>query len=60
VVPKPGKQINQEELQQFCRQQLAGYKIPRVVYELAQLPRNASGKVLKYQLRQNYQGAPAR
>jgi acyl-CoA synthetase (AMP-forming)/AMP-acid ligase II len=60
VVPKQGKYIKQEELQQFCRQQLAGYKIPRVIYELDQLPRNASGKVLKYQLRQSYQGAPAR
>nr|WP_263326547.1 AMP-binding protein [Neobacillus sp. Marseille-Q6967] len=56
VVPKQGKQINHEELQQFCRQLLAGYKIPRVIYELDQLPRNASGKVLKYQLRQSYQG----
>ncbi|OLS35134.1 class I adenylate-forming enzyme family protein [Bacillus sp. MRMR6] len=60
VVPKQGKFIHQEELQQFCRQQLAGYKIPRVIYELDQLPRNASGKVLKYQLRQSYQGEPAR
>jgi acyl-CoA synthetase (AMP-forming)/AMP-acid ligase II len=60
VVPKQGKYINQEELQQFCRQQLAGFKIPRVFYELDQLPRNASGKVLKYQLRQSYQGAPTR
>ncbi|MCH6263959.1 MULTISPECIES: class I adenylate-forming enzyme family protein [Neobacillus] len=54
IVPKEGKQINQEELQQFCREELAGYKIPRIIYQINQLPRNTSGKVLKYQLRENY------
>ncbi|RFU68385.1 class I adenylate-forming enzyme family protein [Bacillus sp. V59.32b] len=60
IVPKPGKQVNLEELQQFCRQELAGYKIPRVFHEQDQLPRNASGKVLKYQLREGYKEIPAR
>lgn len=59
VVPKEGKTIDKEELMQFCRQQLAGYKIPRVIYEMDQLPRNASGKVLKYKLRESYQTTPA-
>ncbi|MFE8699646.1 class I adenylate-forming enzyme family protein [Cytobacillus sp. FJAT-54145] len=54
VVAKPGQQIDHEELQQFCRQELAGYKIPRIIYEMDQLPRNPSGKVLKYQLRDKY------
>ena len=57
IVPKQGVQINPEELQNFCRQELAGYKIPRVIYEINQLPRNASGKVLKYQLREQFQAA---
>lgn len=56
IVPKQGKKVNHEELLQFCRKQLAGYKIPRVIYETDQLPRNASGKVLKYQLREEYRG----
>lgn len=60
VVPKTGKVMDGEELQQFCRKELAGYKIPRVFYESAQLPRNASGKVLKYQLRENYQSQPTK
>jgi acyl-CoA synthetase (AMP-forming)/AMP-acid ligase II len=59
IVPKQGTQINHEELQAFCRQELAGYKIPRVIYELEQLPRNASGKVLKYQLREQFQKTTA-
>lgn len=54
IVPKEGKKIDLEELQQFCRKELAGYKVPRVMYEVDQLPRNASGKVLKYELRERF------
>jgi len=53
-VPKQGEKVEHQELIDFCRQSLAGYKVPRVFYEVEQLPRNASGKVLKYQLRARY------
>ncbi|MDZ5473018.1 long-chain-fatty-acid--CoA ligase [Bacillus sp. 31A1R] len=52
VVPKEGQTIDEDELKAFCRQKLAGYKVPRKIFIEAQLPRNASGKILKYQLRQ--------
>jgi len=35
----------------FCGERLANYKVPRRVVFRAALPRNASGKVLKRQLR---------
>ncbi|MFC4767824.1 class I adenylate-forming enzyme family protein [Effusibacillus consociatus] len=54
IVPKPGQTIDREQLQSFCRQSLAGYKIPRVILIVDQLPRNASGKVLKYKLRSDF------
>lgn len=54
VVPKVGKKLNHDELQQFCREELAGYKVPRVFYEIDELPRNTSGKILKYQLRERF------
>lgn len=54
VVPKQGKTIDHEQLQKFCREELAGYKVPRLFYEIDQLPRNTSGKILKYQLRELY------
>ncbi|MEV0063703.1 AMP-binding protein [Nocardia sp. NPDC050718] len=38
----------------FCREHLAGYKCPRTVDFTAELPRNASGKILKRELRQPY------
>ncbi len=39
---------------EFCRGQLAGYKCPRTVDFAPSLPRNASGKILKAELRQPY------
>ena len=43
-----------DEIIEFCRAHLAGYKCPRTVDFVAALPRNASGKILKTQLRQPY------
>ena len=54
VVMRDGEGAEAEELIDFCRQKLAGYKIPRSVDTIAELPRNASGKVLKKDLREPY------
>ena len=39
------------DIQRFCREQLAGYKCPKQVRFVDALPRNASGKILKRELR---------
>ncbi|KBZ63541.1 long-chain-fatty-acid--CoA ligase [Mycobacterium colombiense] len=39
---------------EFCRQHLAGFKCPRTVDFVTELPRNASGKILKTQLREPF------
>ncbi|MCL6627285.1 o-succinylbenzoate--CoA ligase [Alicyclobacillus shizuokensis] len=44
--------VTDDVLIQFCRQHLAGYKVPRRIMRLAELPRNASGKLLRRQLRE--------
>ncbi len=43
-----------EQIIQFCREHLAGYKCPRTVDFVPSLPRNASGKILKTELREPY------
>ena len=53
IVLKPDAgDVAEADIIEFCRTSLAGYKIPREVRFVAQLPRNASGKVLKRELRE--------
>ncbi len=47
VVPQPGTGPTPEELQSFCRNYLAPYKIPREIEFRSELPRTAVGKVLR-------------
>jgi acyl-CoA synthetase (AMP-forming)/AMP-acid ligase II len=51
VVPRPGTTVTEAEIIAFCRERLANFKVPRSVRVVTALPRNASGKVLKSELR---------
>jgi long-chain acyl-CoA synthetase len=51
VAPKEGVQLDERALLQFVKGQLADYKVPRRVKFLESLPRNATGKILKGNLR---------
>jgi acyl-CoA synthetase (AMP-forming)/AMP-acid ligase II len=51
VVCKPGVAVAEDELLAFCAERLADYKRPRHVWFVAELPRNATGKVMKHKLR---------
>jgi acyl-CoA synthetase (AMP-forming)/AMP-acid ligase II len=51
VIPRPGTEVTGEEIIAFCRGRLANFKVPRSVLVVTELPRNASGKVLKFALR---------
>jgi acyl-CoA synthetase (AMP-forming)/AMP-acid ligase II len=53
VVAKPNAAIDPAEVVDWCRDQMANYKAPRTVIVVDALPRNASGKVLKFELRQS-------
>jgi acyl-CoA synthetase (AMP-forming)/AMP-acid ligase II len=52
LVPAPGAQLEPEAVIAWCRQQMANYKVPRAVEIVDELPMNASGKVMKYLLRE--------
>lgn len=54
IVCKPGAHLELAELIQWARPRLAGYKIPRRIEMRTSLPRNASGKVLRRELRAPY------
>jgi long-chain acyl-CoA synthetase len=51
VVPRPGAAPAGEELAAHCRAHLASYKVPRAYEILPDLPKSASGKILKRALR---------
>jgi len=44
----------EEELQAWLRTRIAGYKLPRRWFRVPELPRNATGKVLKVELRKQF------
>ena len=48
---EPGAELSEAELQDHVRNHLARYKVPREVVFVEQLPRNATGKILKRELR---------
>jgi len=58
VVLKPGENATEGEILSFAREKLPGYKRPKVVSLVKELPRNPSGKVLKYKLRAGLDEGP--
>ena len=58
VVAKPGTKLGEVELIEFCRARLAHYKCPQSIEFCESLPKTATGKVLKRELRKKYAGGP--
>jgi acyl-CoA synthetase (AMP-forming)/AMP-acid ligase II/carbon monoxide dehydrogenase subunit G len=50
VVLESGKKASEDELKGYVKQNLARYKVPREIVFIDELPRNATGKVLKREL----------
>jgi len=55
VVPRPGKTVDPDEVQAWCKPRLANFKVPRQVIVVDALPLNPSGKVMKFLLRESVQ-----
>ena len=51
VVTRAGHSLSADELMRYCRERMAGYKAPKIVEIIEALPKNASGKILKRELR---------
>ncbi|MFI9400869.1 long-chain-fatty-acid--CoA ligase [Nocardia sp. NPDC052316] len=54
VACRPGAQVRVRELMTFCREQLAWFKIPVRFEFVDRIPRNPSGKILRWQLRDRF------
>ena len=51
VVLQPGAVLTEEELRSFARERLAGFKVPKGMTLVTELPKTATGKIQKYVLR---------
>jgi fatty-acyl-CoA synthase len=51
VVPRPGAELNEDEVKEFCRGKIAHFKVPRYVKFVDEFPMTVTGKVQKYKMR---------
>lgn len=51
AVRAPGATLTESELIDFCRKELTGYKVPKVVRFVEALPKSTVGKILRRELR---------
>nr|WP_315592903.1 AMP-binding protein [uncultured Cupriavidus sp.] len=51
IVLKPGQSATEEDIREFCRDQIAHYKIPRYIRFVDEMPMTVTGKVQKFVMR---------
>jgi acyl-CoA synthetase (AMP-forming)/AMP-acid ligase II len=56
VVADEGHDLTDSDIMRWARSRIAGYKAPKSVRFAESLPRNASGKILRRELRERFGG----
>jgi acyl-CoA synthetase (AMP-forming)/AMP-acid ligase II len=57
VIAEDGSDLSEEELQGFCREQMAVFKVPKTIHVVEGFPTDPQGKVLKRELRKTASAA---
>ncbi len=52
IVLKPGQVLSEDEIKQFCKGQIAHYKVPRYIRFVNQFPMTVTGKIQKFKIRE--------
>jgi len=52
IKKRPGTELNEEDVIDFCRGKISRYKIPKYIFFVDDYPMTASGKIQKYKLRE--------
>jgi len=52
IIPKPGQQPTEEEIRDFCKGQIAHYKVPRYIRFVDAFPMTVTGKIQKFRIRE--------
>jgi len=53
IEPEEGKEIDENRIKRYLKENLANFKVPKAVNVIDELPKNAAGKVLKRVLKEN-------
>jgi len=56
LVPRPGRNIEAKQLRNLLKGQLAPFKVPKEYLVVDEMPKNATGKILKRELRRQFSG----
>ena len=56
VVSEEGEKITSGEIVEYCRDKIAGYKIPRILELTDEIPRTPTGKIQKHTLKERFAG----
>ena len=54
IITTPGSTLTQTEVINHCRKRIGGFKIPRQLVFVEEMPKSAMGKILKNELRRKY------
>ncbi|MCR4471573.1 MULTISPECIES: AMP-binding protein [unclassified Burkholderia] len=52
IVVRPSEQLSEDEVRQYCREQIAHYKVPRYIRFVDEMPMTVTGKVQKFVMRE--------
>ena len=52
IIPKEGMEIDEAEIKEYVRENMARHKVPKYVWLMDSFPMTASGKIQKYKLRE--------
>ena len=56
VVLEEGEEITSKEIVEYCREKIAGYKVPRILELTHEIPRTPTGKIQKHMLKERFPG----
>ena len=51
IVAKPGQQLTEDDVRNFCKGKIAHYKVPRYIRFVAEFPMTVTGKIQKFKIR---------
>ena len=51
IIREDGSNIDEQDVLEFCKGQIAWYKTPKYIAFVNEFPMNAAGKILKYKMR---------